>query len=404
MPSFIYKARDKYGSLVTGSLEAASMEEMETALDRLGLIPIKVAIARPFFRLPDLKRYFEKVPQQEIIVFSRQLATLFGAGVPLTKALSTLERQSAAATFRKIVKTLREDIEAGSSLAAALRKHPAVFPELYASMIEAGEAGGILEEVLKRLASMLEKNSENRARIKSATLYPKMVVGGLAIAVVILMSFVVPRFSQLYSSFRIELPLPTRMLIAISGFALMYWYLFLAGVFAVFAALKTFLRTGRGKDFWDRSVIKIPVFGPIILKSVLSRFSRVLGSLYRSGLPILQSLDIVSRAVDNRSIAAEVKRIEAEVRAGKPLSMELGRSGQFPPMVVQMVAVGEETGNLDDMLDKVSEYYDQEVASSIRNLASTLEPVLLALIFAVVLFLALAIFLPMWDIIRVVKR
>ena len=404
MPSFIYKARDKYGSLVTGSLEAASMEEMETALDRLGLIPIKVAIARPFFRLPDLKRYFEKVPQQEIIVFSRQLATLFGAGVPLTKALSTLERQSAAATFRKIVKTLREDIEAGSSLAAALRKHPAVFPELYASMIEAGEAGGILEEVLKRLASMLEKNSENRARIKSATLYPKMVVGGLAIAVVILMSFVVPRFSQLYSSFRIELPLPTRMLIAISGFALMYWYLFLAGVFAVFAALKTFLRTGRGKDFWDRSVIKIPVFGPIILKSVLSRVSRVLGSLYRSGLPILQSLDIVSRAVDNRSIAAEVKRIEAEVRAGKPLSMELGRSGQFPPMVVQMVAVGEETGNLDDMLDKVSEYYDQEVASSIRNLASTLEPVLLALIFAVVLFLALAIFLPMWDIIRVVTR
>lgn len=404
MPSFIYKARDKYGALVTGSLEAASMEEIESSLDKLGLIPIRVAVAVPSLRFPDLKRYFEKVPQQETIVFSRQLATLFGAGVPLTKALYTLERQSAVAPFRRIVKTLREDIEAGSSLAAALRKHPVVFTELYASMIEAGEAGGILEEVLRRLASMLEKNSENRARIKSATLYPKIVVVGLAVAVFILMSFVVPRFSQLYSSFRIDLPLPTRMLIAISGFALMYWYFFLTGVLAVFAALKAFLRTGRGKDLWDRSVIKIPVFGPIILKSILSRFSRVLGSLYRSGLPILQSLDIVSRAVDNRLIAAEVKRIEQEVRAGKPLSMELGRSGQFPPIVVQMVAVGEETGNLDEMLDKVSEYYDQEVASSIRNLASTLEPVLLALIFAVVLFLALAIFLPMWDIIKVVKR
>jgi type II secretory pathway component PulF len=404
MPSFNYKARDKDGSLVTGSLEAASMEETETSLDRLGLIPIKVAIAGRSFRLPYLKRYFEKVPQQEIIVFSRQLATLFGAGVPLTKALSTLERQSGVAPFRRIVKTLREDIEAGSSLAAALRKHPSVFPELYASMIEAGEAGGILEEVLRRLASMLEKNSENRARIRSATLYPKIVVVGLAIAVVILMSFVVPRFSQLYSSFRIDLPLPTRVLIAISDFALMYWYLFLSVAIAVYAALKAFLRTERGKDLWDRYVIKIPVFGPIILKSVLSRFSRVLGSLYRSGLPILQSLDIVSRAVDNRLIAAEVKRIEAEVRAGKPLSMELGRSGQFPPMVVQMVAVGEDTGNLEEMLEKVSEYYDQEVASSIRNLASTLEPVLLAFIFAIVLFLALAIFLPMWDIIKVVKR
>jgi len=404
MPSFLYRARDKSGALVRGSLEAASMNEIEASLDRMGLIPIKIMPGKASFRLPDLKHYFEKVPPQELIIFSRQLATLFGAGVPLTKALFTLERQASAEAFRKIVKSLREDIEAGSGLANAIRKYPAVFPELYASMIEAGEAGGILEEVLKRLAAMLEKNSENRARIKSATLYPKIVVGGLAIAIIILMSFVVPRFSQLYSSFKIELPLPTRMLIAISDFALSYWYLFLSGAIALFLALKAFLRTERGKDFWDRSIIKIPIFGPLILKSVLSRFSRVLGSLYRSGLPILQSLDIVSRAVDNRLIAAEVKRIEGEVRAGRPLSEELGKSGQFPPMVVQMVGVGEDTGNLDEMLDKVSEYYDQEVDASIRNLASTLEPVLLAFIFAVVLFLALAIFLPMWDIIKVVKR
>lgn len=404
MPSFLYRARDKSGALVTGSLEAASMDEIEASLDRMGLIPINVTQGKPSFRLMTLRKFFEKIPPQEIIVFSRQLATLFGAGVPLTKALFTLERQASAEPFRKIVKSLREDIEAGSGLAAAIRKHPAVFPELYASMIEAGEAGGILEEVLKRLAAMLEKNSENRARIKSATLYPKIVVVGLAVAIIILMSFVVPRFSQLYSSFKIELPLPTRMLIAISDFALSYWYLLLAGGISLFIALKVFLRTERGKDFWDKSIIKIPIFGPLILKSVLSRFSRVLGSLYRSGLPILQSLDIVSRAVDNRLIAAEVKRIEGEVRAGRPLSEELGKSGQFPPMVVQMVGVGEDTGGLDEMLDKVSEYYDQEVDASIRNLASTLEPVLLAFIFVIVLFLALAIFLPMWDIIKVVKR
>lgn len=404
MPSFIYRARDKHGELVTGSLEAASMNEIEASLDRMGLIPIKVMPGRGSFKLPSLKRYFERMPPQELIIFSRQLATLFGAGVPLTKALFTLERQALAEAFRKIVKSLREDLEAGSGLAAAIRKHPAVFPELYASMIEAGEAGGILEEVLRRLADLLEKNSENRAKIKSATLYPKIVVGGLSVAVIILMSFVVPRFSQLYSSFKIELPLPTRVLIAISDFALSYWYLILVVATTLFIVLKVFLRTERGKALWDRSIIKIPIFGPLILKSVLSRFSRVLGSLYRSGLPILQSLDIVSRAVDNRAIAAEVKRIEGEVRAGRPLSEELGKSGQFPPMVVQMVGVGEDTGNLDEMLDKVSEYYDQEVDASIRNLASTLEPVLLAFIFAVVLFLALAIFMPMWDIIKVVKR
>ena len=404
MPSFLYRARDKSGALVTGSLEAASMDEIEASLDRMGLIPINVTQGKPSFRLTTLRKFFEKIPPQEIIVFSRQLATLFGAGVPLTKALFTLERQASAEPFRKVVKSLREDIEAGSGLAAAIRKHPAAFPELYASMIEAGEAGGILEEVLNRLAAMLEKNSENRAKIKSATLYPKIVVAGLAVAIIILMSFVVPRFSQLYSSFKIELPLPTRMLIAISDFALSYWYLLLAGGISLFIALKVFLRTERGKDFWDKSIIKIPIFGPLILKSVLSRFSRVLGSLYRSGLPILQSLDIVSRAVDNRLIAAEVKRIEGEVRAGRPLSEELGKSGQFPPMVVQMVGVGEDTGGLDEMLDKVSEYYDQEVDASIRNLATTLEPVLLAFIFAIVLFLALAIFLPMWDIIKVVKR
>jgi len=403
MTSYSYRARDRTGSLVTGSLEAASPAELEASLDRMGLIPIRV-VRRNVFNLSGLRRPLGKVSGQETIVFSRQLSTLFGAGVPLTKALSTLERQGADSPFKAVVKAVREEIEAGSSLAAALRKHKRVFPELYASMIEAGEAGGILEEVLGRLAAMLEKDSVDRARIKTATLYPKIVAGALALAVLVLMSFVVPKFAQLYGSFRIELPLPTRMLIALSGFVNTYWHLLAGMAAAFFFGLRAFLRTERGTRMRDRAAISAPVFGPIILKSVLSRFSRVLGALYRSGLPILQSLDIVSRAVDNSVVAAEVRRIEGEVRAGRPLSAELGRSGIFPPMVVQMIAVGEDSGKLDEMLDKVSEYYDQEVDSSIRNLAALLEPALLAMIFAVVLFLALAIFLPMWDIIKVVKR
>jgi type II secretory pathway component PulF len=194
------------------------------------------------------------------------------------------------------------------------------------------------------------------------------------------------------------------MLITFSDFLNRYWYLLAAAAASLFFGLRAFIKTARGREMRDRAVLRTPVFGPLILKSVLSRFSRVLGSLYRSGLPILQSLDIVSRAVDNTVIASEVKRIEEEIRAGRPLSEELGKSVRFPPLVVQMIAVGEVTGKLDEMLDKVSEYYDQEVDASIRNLASMLEPMLLAVIFAMVLFLALAIFLPMWDIIKVVKR
>jgi len=404
MSSFFYRARDKHGALVTGSLDAASIEESEAALDKMGLIPIKVAKQASSFRFPDIRNLFEKIPQQEIIMFSRQLATLFGAGVPLSRALFTLERQAATAGFSQVVKTIREDIEAGVGFAASLRKHPRVFPELYCSLIEAGEAGGILEAVLNRLSLMLEKTAENRAKVKSATLYPKIVVVGIFVAITILMTFVVPRFATLYSSFKIELPLPTRMLIAISGFFSEYWYLMAAAAVLIYFGVRVFFRTEPGKDLWDSLVLKVPVFGPIILKSVLSRFSRVLGELYRSGLPILQSLDIVSRAVDNRLISREVKRIEDEVRAGKSLSAEMAASGEFPPLMVQMVTVGEDTGKLDEMLSKMSEYYDQEIDTSIRNLTTTLEPILLAFIFVIVLFLALAIFLPMWDIIKVVRR
>ncbi|OGP14966.1 MAG: hypothetical protein A2054_01905, partial [Deltaproteobacteria bacterium GWA2_55_10] len=387
-----------------GSLDAASIEESEAALDKMGLIPIKVAKQASSFRFPDIRNLFEKIPQQEIIMFSRQLATLFGAGVPLSRALFTLERQATTAGFSQVVKTIREDIEAGVGFAASLRKHPRVFPELYCSLIEAGEAGGILEAVLNRLSLMLEKTAENRAKVKSATLYPKIVVVGIFVAITILMTFVVPRFATLYSSFKIELPLPTRMLIAISGFFSEYWYLMAAAAVLIYFGVRVFFRTEPGKDLWDSLVLKVPVFGPIILKSVLSRFSRVLGELYRSGLPILQSLDIVSRAVDNRLISREVKRIEDEVRAGKSLSAEMAASGEFPPLMVQMVTVGEDTGKLDEMLSKMSEYYDQEIDTSIRNLTTTLEPILLAFIFVIVLFLALAIFLPMWDIIKVVRR
>ncbi len=404
MPFFQYRARDKQGGLVTGNMEAADHASLESALDKMGLIPTKVVSRSKAPRnLPDIKSFFKKVPQQDLILFSRQLATLFSAGVPLTRAIFSLERQATSPVFRDIIKKLREDIEAGSSFANAIKKHPSTFPELYASMVEAGEAGGILDNVLDRLALMLEKNAENRAKVKSATLYPKIVIAAIIIAVIVLMTFVIPKFSKLYASFKVALPLPTRMLIGISNGFVSYWYIIFGGAIAGFVILRLYVSTEAGRLRWDSLRLSIPIFGPLVLKSILSRFARVLGSLYKSGLPILQSIDIVSRAVENRVISREVKAIENEVRSGKSLSEPMASSPNFPPMVVQMIKVGEDTGNLDDMLEKVAEYYDQEVDTTIRNLTTTLEPVLLAFIFGMVLFLALAIFLPMWDILKIVR-
>lgn len=406
MPSFHYRARDKQGALITGFLDAPDSTQLEASLDKMGLIPISITSKAPSTGLIDnLNKLFQnKVPQQEIILFSRQLATLFGAGVPLTRSLYTLERQIESPVFKAVVKKIREAVEGGGSFSGSLKAHPKVFPELYSNMVEAGEAGGILESVLDRLAFMLEKNAENRAKVKSATLYPKIVLGAIAMAVVVLMNFVVPKFAKLYATFKVELPLPTRILIILSDAFTSYWYIaaFIAASF--FFGLRFYLTTESGKYNRDKFSLKVPVFGPLLLKSVLSRFSRVLASLYKSGLPILQSLDIVSRAVENKLIEAEIKLIEDNVRAGKPISEPMSASRNFPPMVVQMVTVGEDTGNLDEMLEKTAEYYDREVDATIRNLTTLLEPILLAFIFGIVLFLALAIFLPMWDILKIVRR
>lgn len=405
MPFFQYRARDKNGALVTGGLEALSESELEASLDKMGLIPIKISIQTSSIRLPSFKDIFKKkISDENIILFSRQLATLFGAGIPLTRALFTLEKQIEDKEFASIVKAIREDVEGGGAFSKAIAKHPNVFPEIYSSMVEAGEAGGILDGVLDRLALLFEKNAENRAKVKSATLYPKIVIGAIIIAVTVIMNFVIPRFAKLYSNFSIELPLPTKILIAASNAFTSYWHFVFLFALAAFFAVRFYLATEKGRVMRDGLVLKVPVFGPLLLKSILSRFSRVFGSLYKSGLPILQSLDISSRAVDNRVLTEEIKKIEDNVRAGKNLSEPMSKSPHFPPMVVQMVSVGEDTGNLDDMLVKVSEYYDREVDSTIRNLTTILEPILLSFIFVIVLFLALAIFLPMWDIIKVVKR
>lgn len=408
MSTFIYKARDNSGALITGSLEADKREIIEAQLDGMGLIPITVKESKSQFFRKDISDVFEKITDVDLILFTRQLSTLYKAGIPLLQGLETLIDQVEKKKFKEIIKKIVKDIEEGKSLATAISHYPKVFNEVYISMIEAGEAAGILADILDRLCLMIETDAENRSRIKAATLYPKIVVLAIVVAIVVMMTFVVPSFAKLYSGYNATLPLPTRMLIGISNFFADAWYIIFALIIIATLSVRRYIKTERGAFALDKWKLKFPIFGPIILKSTLSRFARVLGSLFRSGIPVLEAFDIVSRTVDNKIVSKVVREIRESVKSGKNIADPMGNvesfPNLFPSMVVQMVAIGESTGSLDEMLLKVSDYLDQEAAYSIKNLTTSLEPILLLFIFAMVLFLALAIFLPMWDLVKLTGR
>jgi type II secretory pathway component PulF len=404
MPVFTYKARDKTGRLVTGSAVEASVTAMEHSLDSKGLIPINVEESSKAFNFEKINRFFYKIKPEDKIVFTRQLATLFSAGIPFIRSLETLSTQAVNPKMKEVINEVREGVEGGLSFANALKKHPAVFNNLYVNMIAAGEEGGVLDEVLDRLAVMAEKEEEIRAKVKSSTMYPKIVVFAIFAAVFVMLYFVVPRFTALYSKFGADLPLPTRILIGISEFFKSYWYLIFGLVIAAYAAFKSYVKTERGLYNWDKFSLNVPIFGALNLKVAMSRFARTFGTLFKSGIPILKTIDIVSNAIGNVVIAEVLTEIRDDVQAGAGLGEAMKKFELFPPIILQMIEIGEESGSLDDMLNKVSEYFDQEVDYGIKNLITALEPVLLVLIFGMVLFLALSVFLPMWDIVKFARH
>ncbi len=271
-------------------------------------------------------------------------------------------------------------------------------------MIMVGEEGGVLGEILDRLASLLEHEAETRSRVKAAVRYPIIVIVAIVIAFTVLVTLVIPKFAALFAQFKAQLPLPTRILIGINNVIKNYWYLILVSIFGAYYAFRVYISTKGGRKVWDRVKIRVPIIGELILKVIMSRFSRIFATLYRSGLPMLQSLEIVSNTLNNVIIAEVIDSVKEEVRGGRGLSEPMRASGVFPSIVSQMVAIGEESGNLDAMLTKVSDYYDSEVEYAIRNLSTMIEPVLLVVIGTMVLFLALGVFLPLWDMISVIKR
>ena len=402
MPNFEYKAIKPDGSEITEVMEAKNSDAVTGYLDKLGYLPLKIKQTGGGINLK-LFSNKRKLKDAEIIVFTRQLVTLLRAGVPLLSCLDALVEQADSEGLKEIIEKIYVDIESGLSLSDAIKRHPKEFSELYINSIKAGEMGGSLDKVLERLVELMEHEQEVNARIKSAMRYPIIVVVTLVLAFVALMMLVVPNFIDLFTKMKIELPLPTRLLIGFHYVLSNYWYVVIAGLSALAIGFLKYIKTEKGAFQWDQFMITVPIFGDLNLKTAMSRFTRMFETLNSSGLPILQTLDITAKTVGNVVIGKEIEKAAAGVLQGAGLAGPLAEGKIFPPMVIRMISIGEQSGSLDTMLLNVSKHYDTEVEYAVKNLTGMIEPVLTVGVGVIVLFLALAIFLPMWSLTTLAK-
>jgi len=402
MPLFEYKAINDLGKTITGTMEATYPGAVSEYLDSQNFVPIKIAEKKQTSLNINLFSGKKKVKSEELINFTKQLVTLLKAGVPIISSLESLIEQTDNHTMKEILTQIYRDVEGGGNFSDALKKHPTVFSELYVNSVKAGETGGVLDQVLERLCMLMSYEQEIKAKVKGAIRYPIIVVCGIIIGFSVLMTVVVPKFVGLFASTGAQLPLPTKILIGISGFFKNYWWALLIGTVAVVIIFLNYIKTKKGKRNWDKTKLKIPIFGNLFLKTAMSRFAHMFETLNKSGLPILQTMEIVSKTIGNVVIAEALEKVGQGIEKGKGIAKPLQESKLFPPLVVRMIAVGEQSGSLDDMLKNVSEHYDTEVNYLIQNLVTMIEPVLTVTIGAIILLLALGIFLPMWEMMNAV--
>jgi type IV pilus assembly protein PilC len=399
--TFTYKVRDKAGNLINGSLIADSEALVLHRLREMGYTPLDVAKERKGFS--SIEFGGKKVKLKQLAVFSRQFATMINSGLPILRALSILSEQTDNKELARVLAASRMDVEQGASLSQALQKHPKVFNNLYISMVKSGETGGSLDDTLLRLASMLEREVQLRGKIKAAMTYPIAVLGLVGLIMTAMLLFVVPQFKSIYGQLGGSLPLPTKVLLMMSDIFKKLWWLVIIGAFAARFALKRFKATDNGRAVLDAIKLRIPVFGSLFHKTALSRFASTLSMLMHAGVPILGALDIVSDTVNNRVISTAVTDVQSSVREGESIAKPLSTHAVFPSMVVQMIAVGEETGQVDTMLEKVAQFYDQEVEAAVDALTSLIEPILIAVIGACVGAAVIALYMPMFNIIKLIK-
>lgn len=402
MPTFTYKARDKFSKFLSGSMTADSRQAAIKSLKDMGYVPIGVEQERENSPASIFLK-FQRVSPDQLTSFTRQLYSLQKAGIPLLSSLEALSQQARSLYFHMVISRLATDIRTGLSLSQALSQFPNVFNEVYVGMVSAAESSGSLPQVLERLIDLLERDIETKQKIQAATRYPIIAFGVICLGFTILVAFVIPRFSTFYAQFGATLPLPTRILIAVHTFVVKFWFVALSIIAVAIVSFWKFLRSSLGRAWWDNLKLSIPIFGPLILMLTMSRFCRITAILLNSGVPILQVLDLVGAASGNVIVRRTINTIKESVRQGKGISEPMRISELFPPAVVQMVAVGERSGTIGELLLSVADYYDRESSYTIKNLTTYIEPLLILILGIMVLVLALGIFMPMWNLIRVFK-
>jgi len=400
MPVFNYTARTLTGELQSGSIDLPSHDDVVAHLRKNRMIVVKVQQAPKDIKFD----MFQKgVTTRDIVIFTRQFATMINSGLPLVQALDILAEQSENKALKDVTKAVVYDVESGHTLADALRKHPKAFTELYVNMVAAGEAGGILDTILLRLATFMEKNDALVRKVKGAMIYPAVIFSVAGIAIVILLVFVIPVFQEMFAGIGQQLPLPTRIVIGASNFLQGFWWALIAGGFLAFFGIRKYYATPHGKLNLDKFMLHVPVLGDLIRKSAVSRFTRTLGTLIASGVSILDGLEITAKTAGNRVIHDAVMESRASIAGGETIAAPLQKSKVFPPMVISMIAVGEQTGGLDEMLSKIADFYDEEVDAAVEALLSLMEPVMIVVLGVVVGGMIIAMYLPIFNMINSVQ-
>lgn len=398
MPTFTYTARTQSGDLKSSTIDAPSRDDAVAQLRRQRLTIVKVDESKS-----TPSKSGGSISMRDIVIFTRQFSTMINAGLPLVQALDILARQSENKALSAVVRQVVFDVESGNTVADAMRKHPKAFSDLYTNMVAAGEAGGILDTILNRLAIFMEKNDALVRKVKGAMIYPTVILCVAALCVVILLWKVIPVFANMFGSVGMELPLPTQIVIGLSNFLNNYWWMLLGGLAGSAFAIKQFYGTSQGQLVIDKFLLKVPVLGDVLRKSAVSRFTRTLGTLISSGVSILDGLEITARTSGNRVVQDAIMGSRASIAGGDTIAGPLQKSEVFPPMVISMIAVGEQTGGLDEMLTKIADFYDDEVDAAVSALLSLLEPVMIVFLGVVVGGMIVAMYLPIFDMVNAVK-
>ncbi|OEU46388.1 MAG: pilus assembly protein PilC [Desulfobulbaceae bacterium S3730MH12] len=401
MPVYIWKGKNSYGENRKGEIEAPDQTAALAQVKRLR-ISDPVIKEKPKDLLANISLFKPRVTTKDIVIFTRQLSTMIDAGLPLVQGLEILEKQQANSTFKTVLGEIRADVESGSTLSDSMRKHPKVFDSLFNNMIEAGETGGILDTILTRLAAFLEKTMALKKKIKGALTYPAICLAISILILIVILVFVIPVFKTLFEDFGSTLPVPTQIVVNMSDFFKSNFIFILIGFFLISWIVKKIYRTEKGQIFFDRAILRSPVFGPLLRKVAVSKFTRTLSTMLSAGVPILEALQVVARTSGNKVIEQAVLRVGDSIAEGRPIAEPLEESGVFPNMVVQMINVGESVGALDSMLEKIADFYDDEVDQAVENLTAMIEPFMMVFLGGMIGGLVVAMYLPIFKIASVV--